>query len=146
MDRYLHLLFQLPAIVAGTTMVSYLSPVKIPPRAMPLVMFLIGLIVLILPATPDLALALTLPAAWLSNYLGISFHSHEPLKVTLPEKLRLPKKITIQRFAAHAYPSPDDEAAGQEIVEDAGEHEDAPPTAHEAGTTVSTVKPFVQAI
>lgn len=136
MERYLELIYQLPAIVAGTTLVSYLSPVKIVPRLMPLIMFVVALIVLALPAYPDLALAMTLPAAWLSHYLGISFHDHEPLGVP---KIRLPKRIEIQKFAAQAFPNPDDETAGQGDDEE----DDAPPPDLEPGGTVSTVRSFV---
>lgn len=138
MEHYLHLIYQLPAIVAGATMAAYLLPVRLPPRYAPLLLFITGLIVMLLPEFIDMALALTIPAAWLQSKLGIDLHSHEPLKVSLP-KIRLPKKIAIQQFVTQAYPNPDDETAGQEVVE----QEDAPPPDLETGDTVSTVPSFV---
>lgn len=138
MDHYLRLIYQLPAIIAGTTMVAYLLPVKVPPRFAPLLLFITGLIVLMLPEFIDMALALTIPVAWIQSKLGIDLHSHEPLKITVP-KIRLPKKLQIQQFVTQAYPDPEAEPAAQE----AGEHEDAPPPELEPGDTVSTVPSFV---
>lgn len=140
MDHYLRLIYQLPAIVSGATMVAYLLPVKLPRRFAPLLLFITSLLILLLPEIIDMALALTLPAAWLQDKLGIDLHSHEPLRITMP-KIRLPKKIPIQQFVTRAYPHPDDtvpvqEGTGQD--EDPGE-----PPALEASQTVSTVKSFV---
>jgi hypothetical protein len=119
---WLHLLYQLPAIVAGTTLVSYMSPVKIAHRALPLIMFLVSLIVLALPVFPDLAMALTLPAAWLANFLGISLTGHEPVNVgpavekaragvqAARERIRPAKPVEVTPFVDRAYPAPGDAA------------------------------------
>lgn len=137
MDHYLHLIYQLPAIVAGATLVAYLLPVKLPPRFAPLLLFIVGLLVMVLPWSVDIALALTIPAAWLQARLGIDLHSHEPLKLTVP-KIRLPRKIPIRQFVTQAYPNPEDEDGATDT-----EHEDTPPPDPEPGSTVSTVPQYV---
>ena len=54
-----------PAVVGGSTMISLLSPWKVQARAVPALLFLVGLIVMVLPTLPVVALALMLPAAWI---------------------------------------------------------------------------------
>lgn len=139
--EYLHLIWQLPAIVAGTTMLAYVSPWKIQPRFMPLLMFIIGMIVLTCPAFVSLALGLTIPAAYLQSKLGIDLHSHEPLKITLPQ-IRKPQ-VLLREFAARAYPSPADEAAGQDTSEVVEEHDPEDPPKHEPGSNVTVVPNYV---
>lgn len=103
--EYLRLLYELPAIVAGTTILAYLSPVKIAHRFTPLLMFIVGLVVLQLPEFIDMALCLTIPAAWLLGQFSIDLHGHEPLKVSV--KLpKLPNRIPIRQFVTRAYPDP----------------------------------------
>ena len=138
--EYFHLIWQLPAIVAGTTMLAYLSPWKIQPRFMPLLMFIIGMIVLTCPPFVSLALGLTIPAAYLQNKLGIELHGHEPLNITLPKlpakiRERFEKPLPIQPYAGKAYPNPAEEP-------EAGEHEDEPPE-QEPGDTVTDVPKYV---
>lgn len=115
---YLHLVYQLPAVAAGTVTVAYLLPWRLAPRFAPLLMFAVALAVLRLPAWIDLALALTIPAAWLTGRLGIDLHSHEPLRVRLPE-LRLTKP-PVQEYASKAYPDPAENPAGPPGDDDGG--------------------------
>lgn len=136
---YWHLIYVLPAIIAGTTILAYVSPWKFQARFTPLAMFLVGLLVLCMPEMIDMALALTLPAAWLQErILGISFTAHDPL----PVKFRMPDlrrpKVVLQQFVDRAYPNPD-------TVEPQAEDPDEPPE-HEPGDTVSTVQSYVPAL
>lgn len=138
--EYLRLLYELPAIVSGTTILAYLSPWKIAHRFMPLIMFLMALTVLNVPEMFSLALCLAIPAAWLQAQLGIELHSHDPLRVTLP-KLRKPK-IEIRKFVTRAYPDPSQE--DPEPEHDADDPE-APPE-HEPPAQVTAVKKFVPSL
>lgn len=134
---YLHLLYELPAILAGTTLISYLSPWKMTARAVPLLMFVMALLVMLLPQIFGLALCLSLLAGWLADRLGMSFSGHDPVKVALP-KLRRPK-IQLRQFVTRAYPDPETLDAQEE------DDVDEPPQ-QEAGDTVSTVRSYVPAL
>lgn len=136
--EYLRLLYELPAIVSGTTILAYLSPWKIEHRFMPAIMFLVALVVLQLPEFIAMSLCLTIPAAWLQAKLGIELHGHEPLKVTLPA-IRKPK-VEIKKFVTRAYPDPD-----AKDEEDEPEDADTPPE-HEAGETITDVPKFVPSL
>lgn len=103
---YLRLLYELPAVVSGTTMIAYLLPFRFAPRFGPLLMFLVSLAVLAVPENVSLALALMIPAAWLQNVLGIDMHGHDPLVLRLP-KIRLRRPV-ITEYADKAYPDPGD--------------------------------------
>lgn len=147
--NYYHLIYQLPAILAGTTIAAYLSPVKLPPRFAPLLMFLVGLIVLAVPEVVSMALALTVPAAWLQTIFKIDLHSHEPLKVTIPKvKLRKPK-FELRNFITKAYPNPDapvTEPADDADEEPLSERGEVPIVKSGAGATVSTVPRYVPSL
>lgn len=151
--EYLRLLYELPAIVAGTTMLSYLSPWKVQARFIPLLMFIVGLLVLTMPVVVSLALGLTIPAAWLQKQLGIVTEGHEPLNVGpvtakvkgVVQKIRDrygKPELIIKKFVEHAYPSPDDETAGQ----DTSEVVDDEPPEHEPGETVTDIPKFVPSL
>ena len=136
--EYLRLLYELPAIVAGTTIIAYMSPWKFQTRFLPLVMFLVGLLVLRVPELLDLALALTIPAAWLQErVLGISVDGHEPLKVPV-RALKLPKRIQLRNFATRAYPDPN-----TEVPQEPQETSDDPQPAPEPGAAVTDVPKWV---
>ena len=139
--EYLRLLYELPAIVAGTTIVAYMSPWKFQARLLPLVMFIVGLLVLLMPQLIDMALCLTIPAAWLmQRILGIEVDNHEPLRVKLPT-IRAPK-FELRQFATRAFPNPlDDDADAPEDVEDV----DDPPEREES-SQVSTVPSYVPSL
>lgn len=133
MDLYLRLLYELPAVLGGTTMLAYLSPVKFDVRFSPLLMFVVGLLVQLLPPVVGIALAMALAAAWLQFVLGISLTEHEPLKVQV--KLpKLPRQVPIRQFVTRAYPDP---AAEPEDPNEIVIEEDEVPS-HEPpeGTTV----------
>lgn len=121
--NYLHLIYQLPAVVAGTVTVAYVLPWKLAPRFAPLLMFAVALAVMRIPAWVCLALALTIPAAWLSGKLGIDLHSHEPLKIRLPQ-LRM-TRMPLTEFAERAYPDPAEDPDGK--TEPPGPAETRPP-------------------
>lgn len=143
--NYLQLIFELPALVSATVMIAYLLPVKFEPRFAPLLMFIVGLLVLNMPETIDMALCLALPAAWLQRLLGIDLHGHEPLNVgpavekarsaavAARDRVRKPKPVELVEFATRAYPSPDAEAEP--------EAEDPEPPV-QAGTVKSFVPPL----
>jgi hypothetical protein len=137
--EYLRLLYELPAIVSGCTMLAYLLPVKFEIRFAPLLMFVVALLVLWMPEFVDLALCLTIPATYFQeNILGIKMDGHEPLKLTVP-KVKLPKRakpVPIQEFATQAYPDPAAEPEDDE-------HSDDDPPKLEPPTVISTVKSFV---
>lgn len=119
---YLHLLLDLPAVVGASTMISLLSPWKVQARAVPALLFVVGLIVMVLPMLPVVALALMLPAAWIQRLLGIELHGHEPVNVApavekarsaaqaARERMRTPEPVDITAYATHAYPAPGDAA------------------------------------
>jgi hypothetical protein len=126
---YVDLAWQLPAIVSGTTIVAYLWPRKMLPHFAPFLTFLVALVVLALPAYPDLALALVLPVAIIHKVVGVSLTGHDPVPVKLPtvkqvrEKIR-PPKFQLKNFVTRAYPDPATEPKEVEepapVVEDAG--------------------------
>lgn len=128
--EYLRLLYDLPAVVAGSVIVAYLSPWQFRARFAPLVMFVIGLLVLCAPQLVDLALALTIPAAWLVRALGIDVYGQVPLKVTLP-RVRF-RNVQVRQFVEGAYPVPGSD----------GE----PVTEYGEGAAGTTVKSFVPRI
>ena len=138
--EYLRLLYELPAIIAGTTIVAYMSPWKFQARFLPLVMFIVGLFVLTMPQLIDMALCLTIPAAWLmQRVLGISVDGHDPLKIRLPKVPdRWKKPLPIQQFVTKAYPSPDSPAE-----DDADE--EIPPEPEES-SQVSAVPSYVPSL
>lgn len=136
--EYLRLLYELPGVVAGTTILAYVSPWKIAPRFVPLLMFLVAMLVLRLPEWVSMSLCLTIPAAWLQSRLGIELHGHEPVKITVP-KLRKPK-VELRKFVTRAYPDPSKE------TEAPAAEEDAPVPEHDPGQTVTTVPRYVPAL
>jgi hypothetical protein len=120
--EYIRLLLDLLAVIGESSMISLLSPWRMQARAVPVLLFVVGMIVMVLPMLPVAALAMMLPAAWLQRFLGIDLHSHEPLNVapavekarsaaqTAREKVRPSKPAEVQQFVTKAYPSPEDEA------------------------------------
>lgn len=138
--EYLRLLYELPAIVSGTTILAYMSPWKIAHRFMPLIMFLMALLVLQVPEFISLAMCLAIPAAYLQAKLGIDLHSHDPLKIKLPA-VRKPK-FELRQFVTKAYPSPDEQDAEPE---EAPEEDEAPPE-HEDNEQVTAVKKYVPSL
>lgn len=138
--EYLRLLYELPAIVAGTTIVAYMSPWKFQARFLPLVMFIVGLLVLTMPQLIDMALCLTIPAAWLmQRVLGISVDGHDPLKIKLPV-IRAPK-FELRQFATKAYARPDDPDEAEDVPDDVDE-----PPEQEESSQVSTVPSYVPSL
>lgn len=125
-----HLLLDLPAIIGASSMISLLSPWRMQPRAVPALLFIIGLIVMLLPMLPVVALALMLPAALIQKYLGIDLHGHEPLNAapavetaksaaqSARERVRKPKRAEVTEFVTKAYPAPGDAA---ELDDDAAD-------------------------
>lgn len=136
---YLHLLYELPAVLSGTLLIAYLSPWKVSPRVIPLLMFLMALLVLGLPQIIGLALCLTLLAGYFADKLGMSFTGHEPVSLTLPKvSLRRPR-IVVKDFVKAAYPDP-------ETVADQEEDDPDEPPQPEPGDQVSTVPSYVPKI
>lgn len=129
---YLHLLYELPAIVSGTTMLAYLWPRKITPHFVPLLTFIVALIVLALPGYIDIALALVLPVALLHAWLGVSLTGHDPIKAPSLKEIRekiKPAKFELRQFVTRAYmpggvpaKTPDDEP----VVEDSAVSQEVP--------------------
>jgi hypothetical protein len=120
--NYWHLLLDLPAIVGGSSMISLLSPWRMQARAVPALLFVIGLIVLALPMTIVTAMALMLPAALIQRYLGIELYGHEPVNVApavdlarsatqvARARMQKPKPVEVTEFVTQAYPAPEDTA------------------------------------
>lgn len=136
---YLHLLWQLPAIVSGTTMLAYLWPRKITPHFVPLLTFIVALIVLALPGYIDIALALVLPVALLHSWLGVSLTGHDPIKAPSLKEIRekiKPAKFELRQFVTRAY------TPGGAPEERAEEVKDSP-VAQEEPAQTSAVKSFV---
>ena len=151
---YLKLVFDLPAIVAGATILAYSLPVKLPPRCAPLLLFLTGILIWFLPAFIVFPLALTLPAAYLMKLLGIDMHSHDAADYSKAVELtktgarkardRIKPPVT-QEYVTHGYPQVDAPVVDEDIPpENPGEHEDPePPLKLEAGATVTDTPKFV---
>lgn len=139
MDYY-HLIYELPAIVSGTTMLAYLWPRKITPHFVPLLTFIVALIVMVLPVLPVVALALVLPVAMLHKWLNVSLTGHEPIEVPslkeIREKIR-PAKFELRQFVTRAY-TPDGVPGGD--VE--AEVKDSP-VSEEEPAQQTAVKSFV---
>lgn len=133
--EYFRLLYELPAVVAASTMLAFLSPWQFRSRFAPLIMFLAGLLVLMLPEFIDMALCITIPAAWLQSKLGIDMHGHEPLKLSLPV-IRL-KRAQVKQFVTSAFTDPDRTDTGDDMP-----LEPEP----ERNCTASTVQSFVPPI
>lgn len=133
--EYLRLLYELPAITAGTTIVAYVSPWAFRSRFIPLVMFAVALVVLSIPQFADMALALTIPAAWVQEkLLGITIEGHEPLRVKLP--VRRLRTLPVEQFVTSAFPGPGSDDPGGGTV----------PQELEPSGTSSSVKSFVPPI
>jgi hypothetical protein len=118
---YWHLLLDLPAVVGGATMISLLSPWRMQARAVPVVLFVVGLLVMFLPVPIVAALALMLPVALVQRLMGIELHGHEPMNINpaiekarsaaqaARERVRKPEPVEpmeVTTFAAQAYPAP----------------------------------------
>lgn len=143
--NYWHLLLDLPAVVGGSSMLALLSPWRMQARAVPALLFVVGMIVLVLPTLPVVALALMLPAALIQRYLGIDLHGHEPVNIApavekakgaaqaARERVRRPKMAEITQFVNKAYPSPED-AAELTHADAAAEDEPGDSTAATAST------------
>jgi hypothetical protein len=136
---WVHLIYELPAVAAGTVLLAYLLPWKLQPRFAPLLLFCVALAVMKLPPWIDLALAMTIPAAYLLGKLGVDLHSHEPLRIKLTGLK--PLRVPLQEFAKRAYPDP----AGVSETPSSGETEDQEtaevpgPAAHQEGRPRSFV-------
>ncbi len=76
---YWHLIFQIPAIISGATIVSDLLPFTLDRRYVALLVFLVALVVLNAPVIVSLALGLVLVSSIVSKYLGVSFSGKEPV-------------------------------------------------------------------
>lgn len=111
MDWY-HLLYAVPAIFSGSTLLSYLSPVKISARLVPLLTLLTALAVLAMPLSIDIALAIVPAVAVLHRFFGVSLSAHEPVSVTRLFRIAKEAQTEITQFAARAYPRPGEEETG----------------------------------
>lgn len=130
MDWY-HLLYIVPAIFSGSTLLSYLSPVKVSARLVPLLTFITALIVLALPLSIDLALAVVPAVAVLHRFFGVSLSGHAPLGVTNLLRMGKGLQTEITEFASKAYPRP-------------GEDVDTAVTEPDADMAVDTDVPVVK--
>jgi hypothetical protein len=113
--NYVHLLLDLLAVIGGSSMISLLSPWKVQARAVPALLFAVGLVVMALPMMPVAALAMMLPVAWLQRFFGIDLTSHEAADYSpatakaragvqaARERIRKPKPIVVTEFATKAY-------------------------------------------
>lgn len=132
--EYLKLLYELPAIMAGVTVVCNLAPVTVDKRLIPALVFAMALVVLQVPEYVDLSLALTLPAGMLLAFIGIRLTEHEPIKYHVPKHRK--RKAPDQTFADRPYERPGTETEPQD------DEEEIPPE-QEAGETLSVVRSFV---
>jgi hypothetical protein len=107
--NWYHLIYIVPAIFSGTTMLGYLSPVKVSARFLPLLTFLVALLAIVLPMKIDVALAVVPAVAMLHRFFRIDLTAHQPVSVT--QALRIGKGLQdgITEFAAKAYPRPEDD-------------------------------------
>jgi hypothetical protein len=94
--NWYHLIYIVPAIFSGTTMLGYLSPVKVSARFLPLLTFLVALLAIVLPMK-------------IHRFFRIDLTAHQPVSVT--QALRIGKGLQdgITEFAAKAYPRPEDD-------------------------------------
>ena len=123
MDYY-HLIYQVPAIVSGTTMLAYLYPRRVLPHFIPLLTFLVSLGVLVMPVLPAVALAVTPLVALFHQVLGLNLTAHEVLEVpkasAVRAKIRRPK-VTLRQFVTRAYPAPGSDEPAEETTEEVSE-------------------------
>lgn len=125
--NWYHLLYIVPAIFSGSTLLSYLSPVKVSARLVPLLTFITALIALALPVSIDIALAVVPAVAVLHRFFGVSLSGHAPLSVTNLFRMGKGLQTEITEFAAKAYPRPgDDETAVAETDVDKPVDTDVP--------------------
>lgn len=79
---YTPLLWQLPAIFTAVPMVARLLPVKIPPRAVPLLYVVVSLVVMALPGRVCLALGAAGLVSMIHVRLGENLSATEPPDMT----------------------------------------------------------------
>jgi hypothetical protein len=119
---YVRLVLDLLAIIGGSSMVALLSPWRVQPRAVPLLLFVVALVVMVLPLTVVLAMSLMVPAALIMRYLGIELADNEPAdyspatakarstaqaaRMRVQERGWRRKPVEVTEFATRAYEPP----------------------------------------
>jgi hypothetical protein len=137
----IHIIACLLALIGVIPAVTYLSPIKVGQRAVPLIMIITSLIIWFVPTGVAVAMALVPVAAWISARLGIEHAGHEPVNVApavelakrtaqaARERVRRPEPVEVKQFVDRAYPAPgeaaeagltaaadvDDKAVGEDV-------------------------------
>jgi hypothetical protein len=123
---YWHLIFQIPAIISAATIVTDVLPFSLDRRYVALLVFLAALVVLNLPLTITVALALVLGVSVANKYLGISFSAKEPVTIpfgkyrtAITDQVRKLRKTPVREYIEHAYePEPEQSTIVRKFVPD----------------------------